>query len=121
ARRVERAGPVAGQTRHQLRRFGAGDYAGVELILASVLEPGFELSELGLGLGQIHDAGLAETGLGLHQFVHAGPEPQALDDQRQLARIASHLAAPAPIAARLLTGDVPLLAPHRANPLLRPD
>ena len=44
ARGVERARPVAGQTGHQLGRFGAADDAGVELILAGVLEPGFELA-----------------------------------------------------------------------------
>ena len=51
ARGVEGAGPVARQTRHQLRRFGTGEDARVELILAGMLEPAFELPELGLGLG----------------------------------------------------------------------
>ena len=41
---VERAGPVAGQARHQLPSFGAGQKAGVELVLPGVIEPTFELS-----------------------------------------------------------------------------
>ena len=49
--------------------------------------------------------------------VHALPQPQALDDQRDLARIAPHLAAPAPVAARLLAGDVALLAQHDRDAL----
>src|SRR5450755_3771253 len=75
--------------------------------------------ELLRGLAEIGDAGLPEAGLGLDHFIHALPQPQALDDQRQLARVASHLAAPAPVAARLLAGDVPLLAEHRRNALPR--
>jgi len=112
-RGVECSGPGAGQTWHQLCRFTPADDAGVELILAGVLEPGFELVQLGLGLGQIHDAGLAEAGFGFDQLVHALPQPQALDDQGNLARVPPHLAAPAPIAARLLAGDVALLAQDR--------
>ncbi len=116
---VERAGPGAGQTGHQLLRFAPADDTGIELILAGMVEPGFELGQLGLRLGEIHDPGLAKAGLGLDHLVHALPQPQALDDQRDLARIPPHLAAPAPIAARLLAGDVPLLAKHGRDPLLR--
>src|SRR6266446_1004344 len=115
---VESAGPGAGQTRHQLRRFASVDDAGVELILAGMMEPGFKLAELGLRLGQIHDPGLAKAGLGFDQLVHSLPQPQALDDQRELAGIAPHLATPAPVAARLLAGDVPLFAEDDANALL---
>ena len=43
ARGIERTRPVAGQTGHQLRRFGTGEYACVELILAGMLEPALEL------------------------------------------------------------------------------
>src|SRR5215470_16604381 len=107
---VERASPVSGQAGHQLGRFGAAEDAAVQLILSGVLEPGFKLRELWLGLRQIHDPGLAKPGLGFDHLVHALPEPEALDDQRQFARIAAHLATPAPIAARLLAGDVALFA-----------
>ena len=66
-------------------------------------------------LAEIHDAAGAKAGLGLDRLVHALPEAQALDDQRDLARVARHLAAPAPIAARLLAGDVALLAQHASR------
>jgi peptide/nickel transport system permease protein len=41
--------------------------------------------------------------------VDAAPQPQRLPDKRDFARIAPHLAAPAPVAARLLAGDDTLL------------
>src|SRR4051812_7218099 len=72
---------------------------------------------LGLGRAEIGDARLAEAGLGLDHLVHPLPQLQALDDERDLARIARHLAAPAPVAARLLAGDMTLLAEHRRNAL----
>src|SRR5215831_16659849 len=43
---VERAGPGPGQTGHQLGRFTPVDDAGVELIPAGMLKPGFEQAEL---------------------------------------------------------------------------
>src|SRR4029077_10026970 len=39
---VERARPSAGQTGHQLCGFAAADDARVELVLAGIIEPGFE-------------------------------------------------------------------------------
>ncbi len=119
ARRKEAAGPVAAEPRQQFGRLGAGQQTGVELVLPCMVEPGFELAQFGRGLRQIHDAGLAKAGLGLDPLVHPLPQPQALDDQRQFARIAPHLAAPAPIAARLLAGDVPLFAQRDGHPLFR--
>ena len=116
---VERAGPLAGQARHQLPSFGAGQEAGVELVLPSVIEPTFELSQLGPRLGEIHDAALAKAGFGLDPLVHALPQPQALDDQRDFAGVAAHFAAPAPITAGLFAGDMPLLAQRHRDPLFR--
>ena len=84
-----------------------------------MIEPSFQLRQLGRVLGEIHDAALAKAGFGLDPLVHALPQPQALDDQRNFARIAAHLAAPAPIAARLLAGDVPLLAQRDRDALFR--
>jgi hypothetical protein len=84
-----------------------------------MIEPAFEARQIGRRFGQIHDPGGTKAGLGFDHRVHALPQPQAFDGERQLARIAHHLAAPAPIAARLLAGDVPLLAQNRPDPLLR--
>src|ERR1700730_7035593 len=42
---VERPGPGPAQTGHQLRRLTAADDAGVELILAGMIEPDFEAGE----------------------------------------------------------------------------
>jgi len=58
-----------------------------------------------------------KPGLGLDHLVHALPDAQTLDGQRQFARIARHLPAPAPIAARLLVGNVSLLAQCDRNAL----
>ena len=88
ARGVKPAGPIAGQPRHQLGRLGAGQQARVELVLPRVIEPGFELAQLGRGLGEVHDAGLAKAGFGLDPLVHPLPQPQAFDDQRQFAGVA---------------------------------
>src|SRR3712207_7029710 len=41
----------------------------------------------------------AEAGLALDQRVHPLPEAQGLDRERELARVAPHLAHPAPVAA----------------------
>ena len=118
ARGVERAGPGLGRAGQSPGHLGAVDDLRVELVFARVIEPGFELGEIGLGVPEIHDPAGAEPGLGLDQLVHPLPQPQAFDDERKFARVAHHLAAPSPIAARLLAGDVPLLAQrHRDAPL----
>ncbi len=58
-------------------------------------------------------------GLGLGARVHALPQTQGLDGERDLGEIAPHLAAPAPIAARLLAGDRALLAERDRHASLR--
>src|SRR4051794_38524559 len=65
---------------------------------------------LGVGLDAVQDAGRAKARLGVDDLVQALPLAQRFDDQRQLARIATLLADPTPIAARLLAGDLALLA-----------
>src|SRR5258707_14125622 len=84
-----------------------------------MLEPREMPRHIRLRRAEIGDAGLAEAGLGLDHRVHALPQLEAFDDQRDLARVAHHLAAPAPIAARLLAGDVALLAQDGRDALLR--
>ena len=117
--RVERAGPGFGDTRQQPRHLRAIDQPGVELVFPRVFEPSPHPAQI-LGIfSEIHDAAGAKPGLGVDGAVHPLPQPQALDDQRELAGIARHLAAPAPIAARLLAGDVALLAQHHRDAALR--
>jgi hypothetical protein len=84
-----------------------------------MVEPVFEACKIRLRFSQIHDPGSTEAGLGLDYLVHALPYPQALDGQRQFARIACHLPAPAPIATRLLVGNASLLAQCDRDALLR--
>ncbi len=75
ARREQASNPVAGQPRHQLGCLGAGQEPRVELILARVIEPGFELAQFGGSLRQVHDAGLAKPGFRLDLLVNALPQP----------------------------------------------
>ncbi len=119
ARRVERAGPGFGDAGQQPRHLGAVDQPRVELVFAGMLQPSLHVAELLRGFAEIHDARGAKAGFRIDGAVHPFPQPQALDDQRDLAGIARHFAAPAPIAARLLAGDVALLAQHDRNAALR--
>ena len=84
-----------------------------------MFEPCLHVAQRLGAVAEIHDAAGAKAGLRLDRPVHPFPEAQALYDQRDLARVAGHLAAPAPVAARLLAGDVALLAQHRRDAALR--
>src|SRR5262249_56051533 len=105
-RRKERAGIFVRDAWQASRDFSAANDPAIQLILARMVEPAFEPCEIRPRFSQIHDARSTEAGLGLDHLVHALPYAQALDGQRQFARIARHLPAPAPIAARLLLGHV---------------
>src|SRR3954447_6200852 len=83
-----------------------------------MIEPAGETCEIVLIVSEIHDAAGAEAGFGLDALVHPLPQPQALDDQRDFAGIARHLAAPAPVATRLLAGDMALPAPQGRDAFL---
>ena len=110
ARRVERGRPAARRARQEPVDLVRSDQAGVDLIGLSLREPRLVLCRLLRRLAEIDDAGLAKPGLGLSARVHALPQAQGLDGERDLGEIAPHLAAPAPIAARLLAGDPAFLA-----------
>jgi hypothetical protein len=116
-RRKERTGIFLRDAWQASRDFSAANDSAIQLILARMVEPVFEPCEIRPRFSQIHDAGSTEAGLGLDHLVHALPYPQTLDGQRQFARIARHLPAPAPIAARLLVGNVSLLAQCDRNAL----
>src|SRR5215831_9813246 len=77
---------------------GAVNQPRVELVFARVLEPGLHAPEVFLGLAEIHDAAGAKPGFRLDGAVHPLPQAQALNNQRQLARVAGHFPAPAPVA-----------------------
>src|SRR6516162_5256915 len=116
-RRKERTGIFLRDAWQASRDFSAANDPAIQLILARMVEPVFEPCEIRPRFSQIHDAGSTEAGLGLDHLVHAPPYPQTLDGQRQFARIARHLPAPAPVAARLLVGNVSLLAQCNQNAL----
>src|SRR5262249_36845079 len=69
-------------------------------------------------VADIEDAGAAKAGLPADTRVQAFPETQRFDDQRQLARVAAHLADPTPVPARLLAGNDALLAKHHRDAAL---
>jgi hypothetical protein len=71
--------------------------------------------QLLIGLAEIDDAGLAKAGLGADAFIHAAPGLERHKDQGDFARITAHLAAPAPITARLLAGNDAFLDQGHGN------
>ena len=82
-------------------------------------KPRLVTGDVGIALGGEQNAGAAEAGLALDLLVYAFPKAQALDDQRNLARITPCLAHPAPVAARLLAGNLAFLAQCHRDALLR--
>ena len=112
AGRMQAAEPPAIAAGRQGLCFRAAQEARVDLKWLGALQPGLPFGKPGLVADQIEDAVLAEAGFATHPLVHATPEPQAFQHQRKLPRVAAHLAAPAPIAARLLGADLALLAQH---------
>lgn len=65
---------------------------------------------VGIRVAEIGDAGLPKAGFAADTLVHTTPEPKTLDRERQLGRIAPHLAYPAPVSRRLLCSDQSLFA-----------
>jgi len=116
ARRGQRTLPASRQPRQHPVQLIPGQQPAVELKrLADLLQPSLPLRQFLPGPAQIHDAAAAEAGLGAHQAVQLRPQPQRLHRQRNLERIPAHLAAPAPVAAGLLAGDLALFAQHHRD------
>ena len=110
---VQRAQPGPREARQHPDGLVAREHAAVQLHrLADLLQPGLPLRQLLLRAAEINDTAAAEAGFGADHVVHLRPQPQRLDRQRQLPRVAAHLAAPAPVAAGLFGGDLPLFAQH---------
>ena len=104
--RIERALPCPCRARLQAIGLGARDEPRLKAVgLGIGIVPGLARGDFLVGLAEIDDAALGEAGLGLDALVHAAPELQRFEDQWDLARVAAHLPAPAPIAARLLAAD----------------
>ena len=117
-RRVQRGDEAARRAGHQRVDRGAAQQPRIHLILARLGQPRLLRGDLLLGLAQIGDAGLAKAGVPVGARVHAAPQAQALDRQRDFASVAPHGAAPAPVAAGLLAADAALLAQHDRVALL---
>src|SRR5262245_8611354 len=110
ARRIERRRPAPRGAWQEPVDLVRSDEAGVNLVRLSLAEPGLVLCRLSRRLAEIDDASLAKPGLGVGARIHALPQPHRLNGEWDFGEIAPHLAAPAPIAARLLAGDPPFLA-----------
>jgi len=90
----------------------------VHLVLARDQEPVLPRRQLGGILGHEGDAGAPEAGLGADRRRQPVPQLEAIAAERDLGRVAALLAAPAPVAARLLAGDVALLDQRHRHPAL---
>ncbi len=117
-RRVHRGDERARRAGHQRVDLGTTQQTRVHLILARLGQPCFVFGDVLFGLAQIGDAGLAEAGLAVGAGVHAAPQPEAFDRQRDFPGVAAHGAAPAPVAAGLLAADAAFLAQHDRMALL---
>ena len=116
--RVQRGDEFFPGTRQQVVDRGAAHQVCIHLVLPRLVQPRLLRRHLLLGLAQIDDAGLPVARFAPGAFVHATPETQAFQRQRDLALVASHGAAPAPVAAGLLAADRAFFAQHDAVPLL---
>jgi hypothetical protein len=116
---VQAADPFFAAIRRHRLRLGGAQQAAADLMLARMLQPALPARELGGIAGQIENAMTAESGIGADLLLQPAPDRQALLDQRNLGFVAALLAAPAPIAARLLAGDAALLDQHDGDAAAR--
>ena len=119
ARRVQAADPFLGIAGQALGDLGRRQDGRVDLHLARRCGPSLPAGQLVLALGQEQHAGAAEAGIDTGVVLHVLPQPQRLAGQRNLLTRTALLAAPAPIAARLLAADMALLDQRDGETLLR--
>src|SRR6478736_9842532 len=81
----------------------------MDLELARDDGPAFPIGGFLGVLGQKQHAGAPKAGVGPGLFLQLFPEAQSFARKRNLRSGAALLAAPAPVAARLLARDMPLL------------
>ena len=91
----------------------------MNLLLARDLGPFLPGGQFRRVLGQEQDAGAPKAGIDSGVVLHVLPQAQRLAGKRDFGARAALLAAPAPIAARLLGADMPLLDQRDREPFLR--
>jgi hypothetical protein len=100
--RVGSARASLGVNRAPLKRrcvgLGGRQEVRIELVIARVRQPGFEVAELVGSFGEIGDAALVPADVLADLAGNPLPEPQRQNARRQLSRIAPLLADPAPVA-----------------------
>ena len=117
-RGMERAAPLHGGTTYEPRQLVAIDQTRARLVVLGKLGPGGVALELLVVVDQVQDAVLAVSQILADLVAKIAPDAERLDDHRHLAGIPTLLTDPAPVAPRLLTGDVTLLAHHDVDALL---
>ena len=117
--RVERAQGFLPPARHQCLGLRSREKPGFQVKGRGVaLKPALVPGQILLGVSEIGNARFAVAGLGPHGGVHLAPLFQRNLGQRHLARVTPLLAHPAPVAARLLGGNLALLQHHHIHPAL---
>jgi hypothetical protein len=119
ARRMHAADPVGGAAGRHRPGFADAQDTAVHAEVTRSQGPGFPLSKVGLAGRDVQQAGPSKAGLCPDFAVQFGPELEAFHGKRQLAQIAMLLAAPAPVAAGLFAGNVPLVEQRDRYALLR--
>lgn len=88
-------------------------------MLARLFEPCFILGNVLVVIGREQNTGPAKSRLRLQIFIHALPEPQTFDHQRELPRVTLSLPYPAPVPTGLLPCNIPFVAQRYFNTMLR--
>jgi len=121
--RVNAARESARRAGHQRGGFIGRHDARIDSVAAHLgdgaRQPGFVIGERPGVVGGVEDAAFAIAAVDAEIGVHAPPQLQAFEAQFQFAQIAMRRAAPAPVAARLLAGDMSFLADGDRQTLLR--
>ena len=87
---------------------GAADHVGIQACGRDQPEPGLVTRRVGFALAEMEHAGLAVAQPRAGDVPELGPDPQGIEAERHVARVALLLAVP--VAARLLGADDSLLA-----------
>jgi hypothetical protein len=119
ARRVQAADPRIGITGHALGDSGRRQYRRMNLLFACNLSPLLPGGQFLRIFGQEQDTGTPKAGIDAGVALHVLPQVQRLASKGDFGARAALLAAPAPIAARLLRANMPLLDQRDGVSLLR--
>ncbi len=106
----ERAMPLTGIVGDQLVDLSSGQHLTVQLVLAGDVQPRFQTREFVVILRQVHDPATGEADV-VVEFARDGfPGVDTIDCDGQLICVATLLADPPPVAARLFAGDAAFVA-----------